>query len=84
MNYTIKNADIEIYNDSESFSFPKYTSQLINWANQNAQVDIRGKMNAFCRDKNARAFILKYSVASDRSGIIFTNPEVINEIQTYL
>ena len=37
MNYTIKNADIEIYNDSESFSFPKYTSQLINWANQNAQ-----------------------------------------------
>lgn len=37
MNYTIKNEDIEIYNDSDSFSFPKYTSQLINWANQNAQ-----------------------------------------------
>lgn len=37
MNYTIKNKDIEIYNESDSFSFPKYTSQLINWANQNAQ-----------------------------------------------
>ena len=37
MNYTIKNEDIEIYNESDSFTFPKYTSQLINWANQNAQ-----------------------------------------------
>lgn len=37
MNYKIKNEDIEIYNESDSFSFPKYTSQLINWANQNAQ-----------------------------------------------
>jgi hypothetical protein len=37
MNYNIKNEDIEIYNESDSFSFPKYTSQLINWANQNAQ-----------------------------------------------
>lgn len=37
MNYTIKNKDIEIYNDSATHSFPKYTSQLINWANQNAQ-----------------------------------------------
>lgn len=33
MNYTIKNKDIEIYNENDSFSFPKYTSQLINWAN---------------------------------------------------
>lgn len=37
MNYSIKNENIEAYNKSESFSFPKYTSQLINWANQNAQ-----------------------------------------------
>lgn len=37
MNYSIKNDSIEAYNDTESFSFPKYTSQLINWANQNAQ-----------------------------------------------
>lgn len=36
MNYTIKNSDIKIYNEASSFSFPKYTSQLINWANQNA------------------------------------------------
>ena len=28
---------IENFNESKSFSFPKYTSQLINWANQNAQ-----------------------------------------------
>jgi hypothetical protein len=37
MNFTIKNAHIEQFNESESYSFPKYTSQLINWANQNAQ-----------------------------------------------
>lgn len=37
MKYTLKNELIENYNKSESFIFPKYTSQLINWANQNAQ-----------------------------------------------
>lgn len=37
MNFTIKNEQIEQFNESESYPFPKYTSQLINWANQNAQ-----------------------------------------------
>ena len=37
MNFTIKDEDIQRLNDAESPSFPKYTSQLINWANQNAQ-----------------------------------------------
>lgn len=37
MKYTIKNESIESYNESSTFSFPKYTSQLINCANQNAQ-----------------------------------------------
>lgn len=37
MKYTLKNENIESFNESETFSFPKYTSQLINWANQNAQ-----------------------------------------------
>ena len=37
MNYTLKNESIEDYNQSESYTFPKYTSQLINWANQNSQ-----------------------------------------------
>ena len=37
MKYTLKNELIEDFNENESFSFPKYTSQLINWANQNAQ-----------------------------------------------
>ena len=37
MNYTLKNERIEDYNQSDSYAFPKYTSQLINWANQNAQ-----------------------------------------------
>ena len=37
MNYTLKNENIEAYNNSVIYSFPKYTSQLINWANQNAQ-----------------------------------------------
>ena len=37
MNYTIPNKMVEQYNGSERTVFPKYTSQLINWANQNAQ-----------------------------------------------
>ncbi len=37
MNYTLKNESIVAYNESDEFEFPKYTSQLINWANQNAQ-----------------------------------------------
>ena len=37
MNYSLKNESIFAYNKSEKFEFPKYTSQLINWANQNAQ-----------------------------------------------
>ncbi len=37
MIYNLKNESIEEYNGSEGYSFPKYTSQLINWANQNAQ-----------------------------------------------
>lgn len=48
MKYTLKNELIESYNDSDSFSFPKYTSQLINWANQNAKgtrPDVVGQMS---------------------------------------
>lgn len=37
MKYVLKNERIKDFNESKSFSFPKYTSQLINWANQNAQ-----------------------------------------------
>lgn len=37
MKYKLKNEDIETYNEIEKITFPKYTSQLINLANQNAQ-----------------------------------------------
>lgn len=37
MKYTLKNENIAYFNKSEKCVFPKYTSQLINWANQNAQ-----------------------------------------------
>ena len=37
MKYRMKNESISRYNESTTFTFPKYTSQLINWANQNAQ-----------------------------------------------
>lgn len=37
MKYTVKNEQIQELNGCESVQFPKYTSQLINWANQNAQ-----------------------------------------------
>lgn len=32
MNYTLKNESIAAYNESNKYEFPKYTSQLINWA----------------------------------------------------
>jgi len=37
MKLTLKNEEIQRLNNSNTFKFPKYTSQLINWANQNAQ-----------------------------------------------
>ncbi len=37
MKFTIKNEELQKINESVNPSFPKYTSQLINWANQNAQ-----------------------------------------------
>jgi hypothetical protein len=37
MRFTIKNDEIYSVNDSDPVSFPKYTSQLVNWANQNAK-----------------------------------------------
>lgn len=37
MKCTIPNNKLKLYNESVEYDFPKYTSQLINWANQNAQ-----------------------------------------------
>lgn len=37
MNFTIKNSELATLNSIKTPDFPKYTSQLINWANQNAQ-----------------------------------------------
>lgn len=35
--FSIRNEELYELNDSPKPNFPKYTSQLINWANQNAQ-----------------------------------------------
>ena len=37
MQYNLKNEYISACNGIKKKTFPKYTSQLINWANQNAQ-----------------------------------------------
>lgn len=37
MIFSITNKELQVLNKSEIPNFPKYTSQLINWANQNAQ-----------------------------------------------
>lgn len=37
MKFTIKNEELAVLNGCKTPFFPKYTSQLINWANQNAQ-----------------------------------------------
>jgi hypothetical protein len=44
-------------------------------------VDISGKMNAFCRKYGAKAYVLKYRQSSDQEGIVFSNPDVIEEIR---
>lgn len=36
MKFKIKNEELAALNGSKNLDFPKYTSQLINWANQNA------------------------------------------------
>ena len=37
MKYTLSNEKLSALNNTAPSAFPKYTSQLINWANQNAQ-----------------------------------------------
>lgn len=37
MKFIIKNNELTALNGAKTTKFPKYTSQLINWANQNAQ-----------------------------------------------
>jgi len=37
MRFTISNGELQKLSGGEAADFPKYTSQLINWANQNAQ-----------------------------------------------
>lgn len=37
MQFTIKNSELASLNGIDEYAFPKYTSQLVNWANQNAQ-----------------------------------------------
>ena len=37
MKFTIKKEELVALNGSKTPDFPKYTSQLVNWANQNAQ-----------------------------------------------
>ena len=37
MKFNISNAELSALNDITNPEFPKYTSQLINWANQTAQ-----------------------------------------------
>ena len=36
MNFTIKNEEVAKFNESKNYDFPKYTTQIINLANQNA------------------------------------------------
>lgn len=48
------------------------------------KVDIKGKMRAFCNEQNARAFILTYKVSSGNNQILFSNPEVIEQIRSLL
>lgn len=47
-------------------------------------VDIKGKMDAFCQKYNAQAYVLIYRQASDGEGMVFSNPDIIEEIKQSL
>lgn len=80
MNYTLKNQNIEIFNETECFNFPKYTSQLINWANQNAQgtrPPVVGQMSELFKE-----FMLsdkEITVENWRSWYTKKHPDAINK-----
>lgn len=50
------------------------------------KVDIKGKMDAFCREYNAKAYILTYDSEKSKeiNEIEFTDPKVIEEIRNQL
>jgi len=52
--------------------------------NYQSKVDIKGKMRAFERTYNALSFILLYQQYSNQEGIVFANPEVLDEIKAYV
>ncbi len=52
--------------------------------NYQDKVDIKGKMEQFCRDKSASAFVLMYRSLNDSANIELVNPEVIEEIRSQL
>lgn len=48
-------------------------------------VDIKGKMDTFCKKYNAQAYILEYKTSlSDSNVIEFVNPNIINEIKSQI
>ena len=52
--------------------------------NYQYKVDIHGKMKAFERAYNALSFILLYQQHSSQDGIVFANPEVLDEIKSFV
>lgn len=47
-------------------------------------VDIRGKMERFCRENDAKAFVLQYISNGDIRDIEFVNPEVVSDIKALI
>lgn len=76
--------DFYVYNSNHELIGIQLKPETFYLGRYQYKVDIQGKMESFCRDKGAKAFILKYSVASDKSEIIFTNSDVITEIKKCL
>ncbi len=48
------------------------------------KVDIQGKMQAFCEDNDATAYVLTYRVSNDTTRLVLCNPEIIDEIKNKL
>lgn len=81
MQYIIKNELIQSINGIPSTSFPKYTSQLINWANQNAhgtRPNVVGQMSELFPDFELSTPIDEISTESWRKWYFEKYPQAMS------
>lgn len=82
MDYTIDNSLIEGFNETEKSEFPKYTSQLMNLANQNAQAtrpNIVGQLSELFPQFQKTSSPDQRSINNWKQFYIQTHPDAIDK-----